>query len=157
MCLSVPTPAALCLPDGAVCSGHTQPLWDLLSPAWMCQLGSGPRPFTGPVTPAYLQLVSPSLCRSCCFSEATNLARALHIIPLAFRKKWLSAAKVLWMPTSFFLLKSNSPPQIVIEWCLRPLLQPYACCFCMQHENLLQTLHLGFKAGVSLSGTWAAL
>lgn len=43
MCLSAPAPAALSLPDWAVCSGHMQLLWDLLSPAWMCQLGSGPR------------------------------------------------------------------------------------------------------------------
>lgn len=45
-------------------------------------------------------------------------------------------------------LKSSSQPQIVIEWCLRPLLQPFACCFWMQHENLFQILNLAFKAGV---------
>lgn len=101
--MSVPAPAALCPPVRAVFTGHTQPLWDLLSPAWMCQLGSGPRPVTGPVTPAYLQFMSPPLCHSCCFSEAANLVRALHSIPLGFRKKGLSAARVLWMQTSFLL------------------------------------------------------
>lgn len=43
LCLPAPAPAALSLPDRAVYSGHMQLLWDLLSPAWICQLGSGPR------------------------------------------------------------------------------------------------------------------
>lgn len=71
---------ALCPPNRAVCRSHTQPLWDLPECAsWALALDC--------VTPAYLQLVSPPLCCSCCFSAALNLVRALGGVLLGFRRK----------------------------------------------------------------------
>lgn len=141
MCLSAPAPAALSLPDWDVCSGHMQLLWDLLSPAWMCQLGSGPRLSLQPIC---------------------NWCHHLSVAPVAFLKPliwqghytascWASKRKGRVQPEycecrlHFFSFKE----QFLTSDChLRPLLQSYACCLWMQHENLLQTLHLAFKGGV---------
>lgn len=151
MCLSAPAPAALCLPDRAVCSNHMQPLWDLPSPAWMCQLGSAPRLSLQPI---------------CNWCQHLSVAPVAFLKPLIWResvtqhpaglqkekaKKRLNAVNADCISS---LLKSSSQPQIVIEWCLRPLLPPFACCFWMQHENLLQTLQLAFKAGVCHPQGW---
>lgn len=67
------------------------------------------------VTPAYLQLVSPPLCCSCCFSEAPNLSRAFRSILLGFGKK-RSACSQSTVSADFVssLLKNNFQPQIVI-------------------------------------------